>query len=82
MAVRLNQKNAESVRQRIQVRMLALRLEQHALGEVTMSQTQVDAAKFLINKRMPNPPERKELSGPDGGDIPVGMRLHFVSPGA
>ena len=78
--VRLNQRNAESVRQRNQVRMLAKRLEDHGLGKVEMTSTQVDAAKFLINKRMPNPPERREFSGPDGGAIPVGMRLTFVSP--
>lgn len=61
MAVRLNPKNAEAVRQRIQVTQLVKRLQGHALGEVEMSNTQIDAAKFLINKRMPNPPEQKDL---------------------
>lgn len=29
------------------------------------------AAEYLINRIMGKPTERKELSGPDGGDIPV-----------
>lgn len=61
MAVRLNPKNAEAVRQRIQVTQLVKRLQGHALGELEMSNTQIDAAKFLINKRMPNPPEQKDV---------------------
>jgi hypothetical protein len=63
--VRLNPKNAESVRQKIQIVKLTKRLQKHALGEVEMTSTQIDAAKFLINKRMPNPPDttKHEHSG-------------------
>lgn len=61
MAARLNPKNAESTRQKIQTTQLVKRLQGHALGEVEMTSTQIDAAKFLINKRMPNPPEQKDL---------------------
>lgn len=62
MAVRLNPKTAEAVRQRIQTTQLVKRVQGHALGEVEMSSTQLDAAKFLINKRMPNPPEDKNVN--------------------
>ena len=41
-----------------------------------MSPTQIDAAKFLLNKRIPNPPT--ELSGPDGGAIPIEATVKFV----
>lgn len=61
MAVRLNPRTAEAVRQRIQITQLVNRLQNHVLKKVQMSPTQLDAAKFLINKRMPNPPEDKNL---------------------
>lgn len=62
MAARLNPRNAESSRQKIQTIQLIKRVQGHALGEVEMSNTQLDAAKFLINKRMPNPPEDKNVN--------------------
>jgi hypothetical protein len=76
--VQLNRRNAESVRQKIQISQLVNRLQNHGLGKVEMTSTQIDAAKFLINKRMPNLPERKEISGPDGGAIPLGIKVEFV----
>lgn len=80
MAARLNPRNSESVRQKIQATQLVKRLQDHALGQIDMSKTQVQAASFLINKIMPNPPERKEISGPDGSAIPTELRLTFVEP--
>jgi hypothetical protein len=77
MAVRLNPRNAESVRQKIQVSQLINRVQSHALGEVEMTSTQLDAAKFLLNKRIPNPPT--EVSGPDGGAIPIEATVKLVS---
>lgn len=62
MAVRLNPRNAESTRQKIQTTQLVKRLQSHALGEIEMTSTQIDAAKFLVNKRMPNPPEDKNIN--------------------
>lgn len=62
MAVRLNTRTADAVRQRIQITQLVNRLQNHVLKKVKMSSTQLDAAKFLINKRMPNPPEDKNLN--------------------
>ena len=69
MAVRLNPKNAESVRQKIQTSQLVNRVQGHALGEWEMSNTQLDAAKFLINKRMPNPPEDRNVNL--SGDVKI-----------
>jgi hypothetical protein len=62
MAARLNPRNAESTRQKIQITQLIKRLQNHAFGEAEMTATQVDSAKFLINKRMPNPPESKDVN--------------------
>lgn len=62
MAARLNPRTAEAVRQRIQTTQLVKRVQGHALGQLEMTSTQLDAAKFLINKRMPNPPEEKNLN--------------------
>jgi hypothetical protein len=58
---RLNRNNAESVRQKIQVIKLIKRLQDHALGKIDMTKTQVQAASFLVNKITPNPPEQKDL---------------------
>lgn len=77
MAARLNPRNAESTRQKIQVTQLINRLQGHALGSIEMSPTQIDAAKFLLNKRIPNPPT--EVSGPDGGAIPFEATVKYVS---
>ncbi len=76
MATRLNPRNAESTRQKIQVTQLINRLQGHALGKIEMTPTQIDAAKFLLNKRIPNPPT--EISGPDGAAIPVKATIEFV----
>ena len=62
MAARLNPFNAEAVRQKIQVTQLINRLQDHVLGDIQMSPTQLDAAKFLLNKRIPNPPEHRDVN--------------------
>lgn len=66
MAARLNPRNAESTRQKIQTTQLIKRIQAHAFGEIRMTPSQLDAAKFLVNKRMPNPPEDKNVHV-DGG---------------
>lgn len=73
MAARLNPRNAESTRQKIQVTQLINRVQKHALGEVEMTPTQLDAAKFLLNKRIPNPPQ--EVGGVGGGPIEYKVKL-------
>ena len=62
MAARLNPRNAESTRQKIQVTQLIKRVQDHAFGNIEMTSSQLDAAKFLINKRIPNPPEDKNVT--------------------
>ena len=48
---------ADAVRARIQVAKLIDRLENHALGEIEMSPTQVQAATILLRKVVPDKTE-------------------------
>lgn len=71
MAARKDGLHSERVRARIRLSQLVTRLQNNALGRngVNMTTAQIDSAKFLIGKALGNPPERKELSGPNGGPI-------------
>ena len=60
--VRLNPGRSREVREHIKVAKLLKRLQEHALTDLQMTQTQVDAAKFLLNKKIPNPPTKSEIS--------------------
>ena len=66
MAARLNPHHSDMVRSKIQVSQLINRLTNHALGEVEMSQTQVQAAKILLDKTLSNAPQVNHVSGADG----------------
>ena len=52
----------DKVRERIKTSMLANRLHDHAFGNAEMSATQVQAAKILLDKTLPNLAQT-ELSG-------------------
>jgi hypothetical protein len=56
MADRLNKLHQESVKQKIQVSQLINLLQKHALNDSDLSTTRIDAAKFLLNKRLSNAP--------------------------
>jgi hypothetical protein len=56
MAARLNNRHQQMVKDKIQASQLINRLQNHANGEIEMSSTQVDAAKFLLNKVISNAP--------------------------
>ena len=62
MAARLNRNHAELVRRKIQAIQLVKRLQDHALGKIEMSKTQVQDATFLVNKITPNPPEQRDVN--------------------
>ena len=47
-------RHTEATRKRIQASQLINRLHEHALGNVEMTATQVNAAKALINKVLPD----------------------------
>ena len=56
MATRLNNRHQESVKAKIQASQLINRVQKHALGELELTPTQLDANKFLINKIISNAP--------------------------
>lgn len=59
MAARNRTWTPEKVRQRIRTSMLVNRIEKHALDELEtdMSATQLEAAKYLVDKLMPKATE-------------------------
>lgn len=65
MAVRLNRRHTESVVQKIQASQLLNRLQDHALENVEMSKTQIDAARFLLERVLARAeaPKNVHLSG-------------------
>lgn len=77
MAARLRLSHQEDVKKKIQASQLINRLQNHAHGEIEMTSTQVDAAKFLLNKILSNAPTQNEHSGPDGKKIPIGINVIF-----
>lgn len=58
MAARLNPRNSELARQKIQTTQLLKRLQDEALGKIELKDGQRESAKFLVNKSLGNPPEQ------------------------
>lgn len=54
MAARLNRRHQEMVRDKIQTTQLLNRLENHALGELELSQTQIKSIEILLRKTLPD----------------------------
>jgi hypothetical protein len=69
MAARLRARHQDEIKAKIQTSQLINRLQNHIDGQIEMSSTQVDAAKFLINKTLSNAPSLNEHSGTDGEPI-------------
>lgn len=69
MAARKNKTTHDDKTKRlIQASQLLNRLYSHANGEVEMSQSQVNAAKVVIGKAIPDL-KAMELTGQDGGPV-------------
>lgn len=73
---RLNRRSQEVAREKIRASMLINRLEDHSLGEVEMSSTQVQAALGLLKKCVPDL-TATTISDPDGD--PVSLAVAFVA---
>jgi hypothetical protein len=54
MAARLNPKNQQSVRDKIQATQLVNRLTDHALGKISLEATQIKAIEILLKKSVPD----------------------------
>jgi hypothetical protein len=76
MAARLNPFNQQEVKNRIQATQLVKRVQDHALGLIDMTATQIDCAKFLLNKRLSNAATEVNVGGQDGN--PIVNRVEFV----
>lgn len=70
MAARLNPRNQQSVRDKIQATQLVKRLQDEALGKIEMTDGQRDSAKFLLTRCI-SPPVPKD----DDGNTPTGPVL-------
>lgn len=62
MAARLNPRNQQSVRDKIQATQLVKRLQDEALGKIEMTDGQRDSAKFLLTRCI-SPPVPKDDEG-------------------
>ena len=68
----------DATRKKIQTSQLINRLQDHALGKIELSPTQIQAAQILLKKSIPDL-QATEISGPDGGEIPVGVDVRIIS---
>lgn len=70
MAARLNPRNQQSVRDKIQATQLVKRLQDEALGLIEMTDGQRDSAKFLLSRCI-SPPTPRDDDGkkPEGAVV-------------
>ena len=83
MAARKNRRTLDDTwRERISASMLANRLSQHVKGEVEMSATQIQAAKILLAKVIPDL-KAVEHTGEGGGalEVVVSVKPHATPAG-
>jgi len=80
MAARKNKPNHDDqTKRRIQASQLLNRLNLFANGKVEMSAAQVQAARVVIGKSIPDL-KSIEHTGKDGGPIEHTVRVEFVDP--
>lgn len=77
MAARLRKTHQEDVRTKIKVSNIINRLQKHIAGEIELTSTQVASARILLDKTISNAPNLAEISGPDGGAIPLDINVNF-----
>ena len=80
MAARLNKRQQEVVKDHIQTTQLIKRLQDHALGIVEMSATQVRAAESLIKKRLPDLAAVQHSGDSDNPLFPDSVNVNVVRP--
>lgn len=78
MAARLRSRHQDEVRTKIQTSQLINRLQDHALGEVELSPTQIKAVEVLLRKTLPDL-SATEISGDPDAPIELNVRtVEFV----
>jgi hypothetical protein len=79
MAERLRKRHQEEIRTKIQTSQLINVLQDHALnGESEIPPSRMKAIEILLRKALPDL-SSTEISGVDGGDIPIGVGITFVN---
>jgi hypothetical protein len=79
MATRLRKMHQDDVRAKIQTSQLVNRLEDHALGVVELSATQIKAIEVLIRKTLPDL-SSVELSGDPENPVATVQTIQLVGP--
>jgi hypothetical protein len=75
MAERLHKRHDEAARKKIQVSQIINRLSDHIDGKVEMSATQIQAAKILLAKSLPDL-RMLELSSSDDSPLTIKIIQH------
>lgn len=81
MAARLNPRHQQLVRDKIQTIQLLNRLENHALGDLELSTTQIKAIEILLRKAIPDLSAVQVDGDGEGGAIKHALEVKFVEPG-
>jgi len=63
VAGKLNPRNSEVARQKIQTTVILKRLQDHHLGKLELSDTQISVGQFLISYSLPKPAQTVENVG-------------------
>jgi hypothetical protein len=63
MARKLNTRNSDVARQKIQTTVLLKRLQDHHLGKLELTDTQISVGQFLISYSLPKPAQQTEVTG-------------------
>lgn len=79
MAKRLTKRQADGARDAIRTGLLIKRLQDHALNDAEMTQTQLRAAEILLSKTLPSV-KAIEHSGRDGEPLPTEIVVNVVRP--
>lgn len=72
-ATKRNAMLIEEAREKIKTTQLINRLQDHALNDVEMSQSQVRAVEILLKKRVPDLTSMAMAGGHDGEPVPLSM---------
>lgn len=78
MAARLNLRQQQSTRDKIQASQLINRLEAHAMGEVELTPAQVRSIEILLKKILPDLSAIQVDGDGEGGPIKHALEVRFV----
>lgn len=80
MAVRLNRRHQDAIRQKIQAGVLIDRLHKAAMGDIEVTTAQIRSAEILLNKSIPNLQNVSVDGGEDseGNVLPVSINVELV----